>query len=443
MVGVTRRLNAFLSAAFPEKRIVFLSPDTDDGGAVVRPLTITPLTQLLGASALLLTLGWAAYGTAVVVVERAGLAGETSQTVALKEAFHTRIEELASERDQREAEARSAQQQFQLAMEQVSRQQTALLQSVEERHELSAALDAMRGRLDAVEAERDTASAAQAATVADAAGSGTDPGASQALQEVSEALSEVVVARDEANAERVALQAQVNDLELRLTVNRKRQQEMVQQVHEAVATSIGPLEKMFADSKIDIDSLLAEVQTDYVGEGGPAGPLTVSTRSYDDPETMDDVQVLVRDLDKVNMLRISATKVPLAYPVLDAYRMTSPFGGRSDPFGRGHRRHEGIDMAAPRGTPIYATADGVVETAGVESGYGNVVRIRHAAGYETVYGHLSKIRVQTGQQVSRGARVGDMGSTGRSTGNHLHYEVRVNGQPQNPMTYLEAAKDVF
>lgn len=270
-----------------------------------------------------------------------------------------------------------------------------------------------------------------------------DPGASQALQEVSEALSEVVVARDEANAERVALQAQVNDLELRLTVNRKRQQEMVQQVHEAVATSIGPLEKMFADSKIDIDSLLAEVQTDYVGEGGPAGPLTVSTRSYDDPETMDDVQVLVRDLDKVNMLRISATKVPLAYPVLDAYRMTSPFGGRSDPFGRGHRRHEGIDMAAPRGTPIYATADGVVETAGVESGYGNVVRIRHAAGYETVYGHLSKIRVQTGQQVSRGARVGDMGSTGRSTGNHLHYEVRVNGQPQNPMTYLEAAKDVF
>lgn len=308
----------------------------------------------------------------------------------------------------------------------------------------------MRGRLDQAVAERDEANAAQPGLAAETAGAagtlstaGSGAEASQALQEVSEALSEVVVARDQANAERAALQTEVNDLELRLTVNRKRQEEMVRQVHEAVASSFGPLEKMFADSKIDVDLLLAEVRTNYVGEGGPVGPLTVSTRSYDDPAMTNDVEVLVRDLDKMNMLRISATKVPLAFPVLNSYRMTSPFGGRDDPFGRGHRRHEGIDMAAPRGTPIYATADGVVVAAGVESGYGNVVHIRHAAGYETVYGHMSKIRVQAGQQVSRGTRVGDMGSTGRSTGSHLHYEVRVNGQPQNPMTYLEAAKDVF
>ena len=97
----------------------------------------------------------------------------------------------------------------------------------------------------------------------------------------------------------------------------------------------------------------------------------------------------------------------------------------------------------PRGTPIFATADGVVVAAGRESGYGNVVRIQHEFGFETVYAHLSKIRVKVGQQVSRGVQIGDMGSTGRSTGSHLHYEVRVNGQPVNPMTYLEAAKDVF
>ena len=95
------------------------------------------------------------------------------------------------------------------------------------------------------------------------------------------------------------------------------------------------------------------------------------------------------------------------------------------------------------GTPIFATADGVVVDAGRESGYGNVVRIQHEFGFETVYAHQSKIRVKVGQQVSRGVQIGDMGSTGRSTGSHLHYEVRVNGQPVNPMTYLEAAKDVF
>ena len=105
--------------------------------------------------------------------------------------------------------------------------------------------------------------------------------------------------------------------------------------------------------------------------------------------------------------------------------------------------HAGVDLAAPVGTTILATADGVVTDAGRESGYGNVVRVRHEFGFETVYAHLSKIRVKVGQQVSRGVQIGDMGSTGRSTGSHLHYEVRVNGQPQNPMTYLEAAKDVF
>jgi murein DD-endopeptidase MepM/ murein hydrolase activator NlpD len=105
--------------------------------------------------------------------------------------------------------------------------------------------------------------------------------------------------------------------------------------------------------------------------------------------------------------------------------------------------HAGVDLAAPRGTPIFATADGVVVAAGPESGYGNVVRVQHEFGIETVYAHQSKIRVKVGQQVSRGVQIGDMGSTGRSTGSHLHYEVRVNGQPVNPMTYLEAAKDVF
>ena len=109
---------------------------------------------------------------------------------------------------------------------------------------------------------------------------------------------------------------------------------------------------------------------------------------------------------------------------------------------------EGIRGAVESAIQRAAKATGVdfaflMKTAGRESGYGNVVRIQHAFGLETVYAHLSKIRVRPGQTLSRGVQIGDMGSTGRSTGSHLHYEVRVNGQPVNPMTYLEAAKDVF
>ena len=149
------------------------------------------------------------------------------------------------------------------------------------------------------------------------------------------------------------------------------------------------------------------------------------------------------DIDRANLMRIAAGKIPYSVPVLSDFRFTSGFGYRRDPKGRGTRMHAGIDLAGPRGTAIFATAAGVVTDAGYESGYGNVVRIRHDFGFETVYAHQSRIRVRVGQTVSRGDRIGDMGSTGRSTGSHLHYEVHVNGRPVNPMTYLEAAKDVF
>jgi murein DD-endopeptidase MepM/ murein hydrolase activator NlpD len=98
--------------------------------------------------------------------------------------------------------------------------------------------------------------------------------------------------------------------------------------------------------------------------------------------------------------------------------------------------HWGVDMAAPYGTPIYAAHAGTVSTAGVEGGYGNCVRIDHGEGVETVYGHASKILVQEGEKVQAGQMIALVGSTGYSTGNHLHFEVNVNGEHKNPMTYL-------
>jgi murein DD-endopeptidase MepM/ murein hydrolase activator NlpD len=105
--------------------------------------------------------------------------------------------------------------------------------------------------------------------------------------------------------------------------------------------------------------------------------------------------------------------------------------------------HNGVDFAGPQGTDIFATADGVVTHAGWQSGFGRLVRIKHAFGIETLYAHNTKINVKVGQRVSRGDHIADMGSTGRSTGTHLHYEVRVNGKPINPMTYIKAARNVF
>ena len=117
-------------------------------------------------------------------------------------------------------------------------------------------------------------------------------------------------------------------------------------------------------------------------------------------------------------------------------RITSTFGGRASPGGIGSTNHKGIDIAAPRGTPVYAADGGTVTYAGWMSGYGYLVRINHGNGYETYYGHNSSLTVSVGQHVYKGQQIARVGSTGNSTGNHCHFEVRYNGVAKNPLNYL-------
>ena len=117
-------------------------------------------------------------------------------------------------------------------------------------------------------------------------------------------------------------------------------------------------------------------------------------------------------------------------------RITSYFGGRKSPGGIGSTNHKGIDIAAPKGTPVYAADGGTVTYAGWMSGYGYLVRINHGNGYETYYGHNSSLTVSVGQHVYKGQQIARVGSTGNSTGNHCHFEVRYNGVAKNPLNYL-------
>jgi murein DD-endopeptidase MepM/ murein hydrolase activator NlpD len=136
----------------------------------------------------------------------------------------------------------------------------------------------------------------------------------------------------------------------------------------------------------------------------------------------------------------SGISVPSRMPV-DGVTLTSGFGMRDHPILRRRARHNGVDLAAPHGTPVFATADGIVEMAQWYSTYGNYVQIGHGAGMETRYAHLSSYTVDSGSQVRAGDLIGYVGSTGRSTGPHLHYEVRVSDEPVNPIPYMVAQID--
>jgi len=144
---------------------------------------------------------------------------------------------------------------------------------------------------------------------------------------------------------------------------------------------------------------------------------------------------------ELEQLEAGVASIPSALPVpTEIARFTSGFGTRSDPFRGRAAMHAGIDLAGPTGTPIYAAADATVSFAGVRGGYGNFIELGHGAGIATRYGHLSRIMVANGERVRRGQLIGLMGSTGRSTGPHLHYEVRIDGRAVNPLPFLQAGQ---
>ena len=133
----------------------------------------------------------------------------------------------------------------------------------------------------------------------------------------------------------------------------------------------------------------------------------------------------------------SAVSIPSRMPV-PGVNLSSGFGMRTHPVIGGRRAHKGVDLAAPTGTPIYATADGTVSKAEWFSSYGLYVSLEHGGEIQTRYGHMSRVSVLAGQEVKKGDIIGYVGSTGRSTGPHLHYEVRIAGNAVNPLPYMQS-----
>jgi len=172
------------------------------------------------------------------------------------------------------------------------------------------------------------------------------------------------------------------------------------------------------------------------GQGGPARPVDSAAALAALVAKTERLEREMRDYE--DLLRRRGM-TPSIWPV--SGKLESGMGGRRNPFGgRGFEYHEGQDIDAAYGTPVMVAASGTVTIAGRQRGYGNVIYVDHGAGLSTRYGHLSQIDVKIGQTVTRGQTIGLVGSTGRSTGPHLHYEVRINNQPVDPRQYLPGAE---
>ncbi|TBN53202.1 M23 family peptidase [Paracoccus sediminis] len=424
--NATNRLNAALERILPEKRLVLGSDDA------MRFVRLRPMTQLAAIGGITLAFGWTLVASSVLAIDAMSAGSSRDQIVRNQTAFEERLTQLSAERDARAAEALAAQNRFTVALEQVSRMQTELLASEERSRELEAGLDAAQSTL------RDARSDAHAgAEASDAAAANRDDEVTAALDIVTGELRQAADERATAVEDAAQARQAVEEMSIEREQILARNDEILTQLENAVSVSVEPLDEVFRSVGMNPDDVLDTIRSGYSGQGGPLTPMGYSTRgnaALANSETKAN-QIIVT-LDKMNTYRIAMEKLPMAMPVRDSFRLTSNFGPRWG------RAHEGIDMAGPVGTAVYAPGDGVVTHAGRQGAYGNLIKIEHELGVETRYAHLSQVRVKVGQRVSQGELIGDMGNTGRSTGSHLHYEVRMNGRAIDPMSFIKAASNV-
>src|SRR3954469_2347829 len=212
-----------------------------------------------------------------------------------------------------------------------------------------------------------------------------------------------------------------------------RQMATLNAVEDSMESRVRRMRGVFSDLGLDMAQL--EAATPRAGMGGPFVPLKLPA----------DAGAFERQLYRINITRAQVDRlnrtlalVPYRKPVVGEVEFTSGFGIRSDPFLGRPAMHTGLDFRSSMGDPVRATANGVVESAGWNGGYGKMVEIDHGNGFATRYGHMSEIEVKVGQQIKIGQTIGRVGSTGRSTGPHLHYETRIDGEAVDPQKFLRA-----
>jgi murein DD-endopeptidase MepM/ murein hydrolase activator NlpD len=271
-------------------------------------------------------------------------------------------------------------------------------------HANEAAVARMKAETQALAAQRDQA-LAEMNSIRDAA--------------VAQVVAQTAQALADADAKRDAALAQVKQLAAANTA-------ALAALDARTQTAIGQVKTIIKATGLDPDRLAREA------------PAAATATAVPEAALRDDG--LLNDLTQLDELGAVLGKMPLAAPVADI-SVTSPFGYRPNPWTGLREFHVGVDLRGPVGTPVYATAPGVVTYAGGMTGYGNIITIDHGYGLSTRYSHLEKMLVKVGATVALHQEIALLGNTGWSTGPHLLYETRVDGQPENPFNFMKVADD--
>jgi murein DD-endopeptidase MepM/ murein hydrolase activator NlpD len=234
----------------------------------------------------------------------------------------------------------------------------------------------------------------------------------------------------------------VEDLKMRLASLQESQASFVSHLTERARQNLGDMEKTVQMTGLSVDKLLHLTSEPGAGEGGPFVPAPTDSRDANERKLLESVATLDDEVGRWEKLQVILRSLPLSAPV-DHYYISSGFGERTDPFNGEGAIHEGLDMVDTIRAEVLATAPGRVVFAGWRGSYGRCVEIDHGLGITTVYAHLDSVLVKEGDLVDYRQAIGKLGNSGRSSGPHVHYEVRFEGKALDPMGFLKAGRYVF
>ncbi len=448
--GFVAKLRSGLTRLFPERQIYHRSRGE------VHFVTIPPRTQIVLISGTLAFLTWVAFTSVNVVFKDQIIDSKDRRFNEMQANYETRVNRLQREIDNVNGAMRVTQDRFERELEALSQRQVQLDRLMDDQEVLYLEHEDLRTRVAimgdnpmneapegtsflAMDVEQREPALRQARPLPPVRASTVD-GVSTVLATIAQGGGHVRNALT-TRATRIArMEDMVRDL-------RTDQRDVVLRMESQAVDRIERIETILASTGLDLDAYMAAFAGDQLnGVGGPGIDIEdLEPYLQEDEDTADFSRYLVRasnHLDELAVLQAAINNLPLLRPT-DIFRMTDGFGMRRDPFNRRLRMHHGLDFAGPTGTPVMATAAGRISRAGTMSGYGRVIEIDHGNGISTRYAHLRRINVSVGEEVSVRQVIGQLGNTGRSTGPHVHYEVRFNGEPLDPLPFLEAGRHVF
>jgi len=416
-----------LALAFSSKQVVFRSQGK------VSCLNLTPRLQGAATGVLLMIGGWMAFTSASMLWHEMELTAKDAQIADVRVAYRSLLGEVADYQKRFSGVVRNLEQNHAMMLDlagQNSRLQKdlkSLKTSRKERADVEAARVSMNEQLNSVENQMQSLAQLNFSLKDDMSSIETD-------------LQDALTQRNTALMQSTQMRRDIMVLENKLVNLDEQENTTVERLTNQADVIIGNMEQLIETAGLDVEDLMAGDEELVAGQGGPFIELQGDGRPAGRLKVK--LQNLENRLAYSESLQTVVKKMPFAVP-LQGYYITSKFGKRRDPMNRKWSMHYGLDFGSSPHASVYVTSSGKVTYAGWKGSFGKMVEVDHGAGIKTRYGHLSKITVKKGQTVNFGDKIGVIGSTGRSTGNHLHYEILFRDKGLNPMKFIKAGRYVF